>query len=96
MSIRKQDVVCRLGGEEFLVICTDTPAEQAYRYAERLRLGVAATEIYSDEGKVFKLTISIGVATKKPTLLNEEMLLQLADKRLYAAKNGGRNRTVAD
>ncbi len=96
MSIRKQDVVCRLGGEEFLVICTDTPAEQAYRYAERLRLGVAATEIHGDDGKVFKLTISIGLATKKPSLLNEEMLLQLADKRLYAAKNGGRNRTVGD
>lgn len=96
MSIRKQDVVCRLGGEEFLVTCTDTSAEQAYRYAERLRLGVAATEIHSDDGKVFKLTISIGLATKKPTLLNEEMLLQLADKHLYAAKNGGRNRTVGD
>lgn len=96
LAVRKQDVVCRLGGEEFLVICIDTPAEQAYRYAERLRHNVADSVIHSATGQDFKLTISIGLATKKPSVLNAEMLLQQADKRLYAAKNRGRNCTVAD
>ena len=95
-SVRKQDVVCRYGGEEFLVICPDTPAEQAYQYAERLRHGVNGIAIHGAHGRDFKLSISIGLASKEPALLNTEILLQLADKRLYAAKNAGRNRTVAN
>ncbi|MBI5658114.1 MAG: diguanylate cyclase [Nitrosomonadales bacterium] len=96
LSIRKQDTVCRLGGEEFLVICPDTPAEQLYRYAERLRNAVAEIELHGAHDRGFHLTVSIGLASKEPALLNTEMLLQLADKRLYAAKNAGRNRTVAE
>ena len=95
-STRAEDVVCRFGGEEFLLICPDIPAEQAYQYAERLRQNVAAIRVRGDDGQAFHLTISIGMASKKPALLNTEMLLQLADKRLYAAKKGGRNRTVAN
>ncbi|MES1982722.1 MAG: diguanylate cyclase [Pseudomonadota bacterium] len=94
-SARTEDEVCRFGGEEFLLICPDTPAEQAYQYAERLRQNVAASRIRGADGKEFHLTVSIGIASKKVGLLNTEMLLQLADKRLYAAKNNGRNCTVA-
>lgn len=97
LSVRKQDVVCRLGGEEFLVICPDVQAEVLYRYAERLRQNVAELVVNDPlTGQNFKLTISIGGASKTPALLTSEMLLQLADKRLYAAKEGGRNRTVAE
>ena len=97
LSVRKQDVVCRLGGEEFLVICPDVQSEVLYRYAERLRQNVAGLVVNDPlTGQNFKLTISIGGASKTPTLLTSEMLLQLADKRLYAAKEGGRNRTVAE
>ena len=96
MSVRKQDVVCRLGGEEFLVICPDVQAEPFYRYAERLRQNVSALTFNDPAtGKSFKLTISIGAASKAPMVSTSEMLLQLADKRLYAAKESGRNRTVA-
>jgi diguanylate cyclase (GGDEF)-like protein len=95
LSIRKQDKVCRFGGEEFLVICPDTPAEQLYRYAERLRLAVSEVLLHAAPDRSFNLTISIGLASKEPGLLNTEMLVQLADKRLYLAKNSGRNRTVA-
>lgn len=94
-SVRKQDVVCRFGGEEFLVICPDTPPEQAFQYAERLRLSVAGAAVFYADGQRFNLTVSIGLASKKPVLSNTEMLLQLADKRLYAAKKAGRNCTVA-
>ena len=95
-SVRKEDVVCRLGGEEFLVICPGFQQAEFLRYAERLRENVAALTFNEGSGKTFKLTISIGVASKKPELLTSEMLLQLADKRLYKAKESGRNRTVAD
>lgn len=96
LSIRKQDVVCRLGGEEFLVICPDTPAEQLYRYAERLRLAVSEVVLRGPSDRGFNITVSIGLASREPGLLNTEMLLQLADRRMYAAKNAGRNRTVAE
>ena len=97
LSIRKEDVVCRLGGEEFLVICPDVQAEAVYRYAERLRKNVSEHAI-SDHasGKSFKLTVSVGAASKMQAVMTHEMLLQLADKRLYAAKESGRNRTVAE
>ena len=97
LSVRKQDVVCRLGGEEFLVICPDVQLESFYRYAERLRTNVSALAIHDPAtGKNFKLTISIGAASKTPAVVTYEMLLQLADKRLYAAKERGRNCTVAE
>ena len=97
LSVRKEDVVCRLGGEEFLVICPDVQAESFYRYAERLRKNVSELAILDHaSGKTFKLTISIGAASKSPAVLTHEMLLQLADKRLYQAKDKGRNCTVAE
>jgi two-component system cell cycle response regulator len=91
-SARKQDMVCRFGGEEFLVICPDAQADQAYQYAERLRQNVAAGKTHLN----LTVTISVGVASKAPTLLNAEMLLQLADKHLFMAKEMGRNRTVGN
>lgn len=95
LSVRKQDVVCRLGGEEFIVICTDVDGEAFYRYAERLRQNVAELAINdSSTGGKFKLTVSIGAASKTSAMSTYEMLLQLADKRLYAAKGKGRNCTV--
>ena len=96
LSMRKQDVVCRLGGEEFLVICPDVQTSEIYRYAERLRKKVASLGFQDISGQNFSLTISIGAASKKPAVSTSEMLLQLADKRLYAAKESGRNRTIAE
>jgi diguanylate cyclase (GGDEF)-like protein len=96
LSVRKQDVVCRLGGEEFLVICPGVQTSEFYRYAERLREKVASLGFQDISGKNFRLTISIGAASKKPAVSTSEMLLQLADKRLYAAKESGRNRTIAE
>lgn len=92
-SARTQDVVCRYGGEEFVVICPDTPIDAAYQCAERLRLNVAALKFKNQEAGI-KLTISIGVAEKKEGVASIEKLLGCADDCLYAAKEGGRNRTV--
>jgi diguanylate cyclase (GGDEF)-like protein len=93
-TARKQDMVCRLGGEEFLVICPDSEPDQVFHYAERLRQSVASNTILSGKVGNLHLTISIGLAEKTPELADVEMLLQLADKRMYAAKAAGRNKTV--
>ncbi len=96
LSIRKQDIACRLGGEEFLVLCPDLPMDVMGRYAERLRSSVADHLIEMSAGKQIKLTISIGAASKMPGLSTSEMFLQQADKRLYQAKSKGRNLTVIE
>lgn len=94
-SARTQDVVCRYGGEEFLVICPDTGIDAAYQCAERLRLNVAALK-FKNQGADIKLTISVGVAQKKGGIASIEDLLHRADECLYAAKQGGRNRAVCE
>jgi diguanylate cyclase (GGDEF)-like protein len=93
-SARTQDVVCRYGGEEFLVICPDTGIGAATQCAERLRLNVAALQ-FRNQGAGIGLTISVGVAEKKNGIASIDELLGRADECLYAAKQGGRNRTVA-
>ena len=92
-SARTQDVVCRYGGEEFLIICPDADLDAAYQGAERLRLNVAALHLKT-QGADIKPTISIGVAEKKKSISSIDNLLNYADECLYAAKNGGRNKTV--
>lgn len=95
-SSRKQDVICRLGGEEFLVICPDTSLEQAWQQAERLRQQVEALKL-NTAGKQIQMTVSIGVSSNAyAEILSPDMLMQQADRRLYAAKSAGRNRTVSD
>jgi diguanylate cyclase (GGDEF)-like protein len=96
LSTRKEDVVCRFGGEEFLVICTGIEPALLNAYAERLRQSVATLEVANASGQPIKLTVSIGAANKMSSLHTSEMLLQLADKRLYVAKERGRNRTVSE
>ncbi|OGT22207.1 MAG: hypothetical protein A2342_09435 [Gallionellales bacterium RIFOXYB12_FULL_54_9] len=94
-TARAQDIVCRMGGEEFLVICPDTDIKAATLYAERLRQQVETTEFTPIDAPL-KLTISIGVGTASSEIITLNELLIRIDKCLYAAKQGGRNRTVAD
>jgi len=91
-AARKQDVVCRLGGEEFMVICPDSDVHAGYTYAERLRRHVAAQPMHA-QGKSLQLTVSIGL-TDNANLDSTEAMLHQADTRLYAAKASGRNCTV--
>lgn len=95
-AARTQDVVCRYGGEEFLVICPDTDAQAAVLCAERLRTNVAAQGLHLQGGGEHKMTVSIGVAEKSEAITTLEALLIRADNNLYAAKEAGRNRTIID
>lgn len=92
-AARTQDVVCRFGGEEFLVICPDTDAEEAYQCAERLRQNVAEM-VVRNISPPLKVTVSIGVAGKTDGMASPEDLLSRADLNLYAAKQAGRNRVI--
>ncbi len=90
-SARGQDVLCRYGGEEFVVICPDTGIKAACQCAERLRGNIAA-ELFKHQGGELRLTISIGVVEKNEATTCVEDLLAFADERMYAAKRAGRNR----
>ncbi|OMG52342.1 hypothetical protein BJN45_13585 [Azonexus hydrophilus] len=91
-TLRASDFVGRVGGEEFMVILPATDLEQAARVAEKIRSVVEATPI-APAGTV---TLSIGVHVPTLTDADEEAALHVADRLLYAAKQGGRNRVVFD
>lgn len=88
---RKIDVLGRIGGEEFAILLPGANAEAAYSYAERLRKAVANNALVVD-GLAIPVTISIGVAGLLGGDLTVDAALARADKALYRAKQGGRNR----
>jgi diguanylate cyclase (GGDEF)-like protein len=94
-SLRSEDIFARYGGEEFAIILRAIDLDGAARVGDRLRRAVDGLEI-EHEGKLLRVTISVGCASlaccSDPTA---EALLGVADKRLYGAKRGGRNRVVA-
>jgi diguanylate cyclase (GGDEF)-like protein len=91
---RRSDLVARYGGEEFAVLCPDTDCEVGLQVAERLREAIAALDAEA-LGHPGPQTISVGVAVQSPDRqMAPEELLDHADSALYAAKHGGRNRTV--
>ena len=96
---RRDDMVARLGGEEFGVVLAQTDHQTALMVAERLRAAVSAAAIQHPEPvSGGGLTISLGVASWEPQAggrLDLDRLLQQADDCLYAAKGQGRNRVVA-
>lgn len=91
-SLRKTDIIGRLGGEEFAAILPDTPVEDAQLVAENLRKAIEAHSV-SFGGKELKVTTSIGLssANQSDTL---ETLLHRADTAMYDAKDSGRNKVV--
>lgn len=89
-SLRNIDMVFRYGGEEFLVLLSNTSREAAQMVGERLRLAVLGLQ-HVEEGRALELSISLGCAT---LLAGEspDSLLRRADNALYVSKREGRNR----
>lgn len=86
------DWVSRLGGEEFLICLPGAKLEKAVEIAEKMRMQVEASEIKTNNN-IIKITASFGVNTMKPLQgSNMESFIEYADKKLYLAKNNGRNR----
>lgn len=92
--LRASDLPCRWGGEEFQVLLSGTGREGAIHIAEAIRSTAAATEITTDDGTVLRVTVSIGVAVYPEDADNPATLLIMADRRLYHAKETGRNQVV--
>jgi len=90
-SSRSQDVLCRYGGEEFLLVCPDTDIIAIRKLADKLLLSIRDLNIIH-EGKTIKVTSSAGIASFRTHGGNAEKLIELADKALYQAKESGRNR----
>ncbi|HEY6337446.1 MAG TPA: GGDEF domain-containing protein, partial [Candidatus Sulfotelmatobacter sp.] len=87
-ELRKIDVVCRYGGEEFAILLTNTNAQHAMGVAEKLRRVV---EGWPFPGVPRRVTISAGVAAFPEHGSTRDELVHAADKALYAAKQAGRN-----
>lgn len=92
-SLRASDMAVRYGGEEFLLVLTDTTAETALRVAEKIRAEIEATKIPLPGGILCK-TISIGVSEFPTDADTFWQVVKFADVALYKAKAGGRNRVV--
>jgi diguanylate cyclase (GGDEF)-like protein len=94
-TARDTDAVARLGGDEFVIVLPDTGWQGALTFAERVRRKVEEFTFGGATGNML-LTISVGVAIARGTdPISPEMLLQEADRSLYKAKSGGRNRIFA-
>jgi len=94
-SIRRYDVACRYGGEEFAVIMPNTCLTDARTFCERLRKKIEKTTVHYDSKKI-RFSVSIGLAQFLPESDKSiAHLIKRADDGLYAAKQQGRNRVIA-
>lgn len=87
--LRRSDIRCRYGGDEFLVILPETPDAGALRVGEWLRTEIEQIQVQSPER--VRPTISVGVATAHPGEMTATALVDRADRALYEAKAAGRN-----
>jgi diguanylate cyclase (GGDEF)-like protein len=94
-AVRTEDLIGRIGGEEFAMVMPATDPETAYAIVDRLREAVAATAIPAGEGRMVSVTISVGIALFADQPI--DALLIEADRALYIAKAQGRNQIrIAD
>jgi diguanylate cyclase (GGDEF)-like protein len=92
---RPNDLLGRLGGEEFALLMPETDAQAGYLAAERLRCRIAAAIVDVAPDQQVKVTASFGVAELTSAFTSPDSWLAAADVLLYAAKRRGRNRCVA-
>ncbi|MDD2190900.1 MAG: diguanylate cyclase [Eubacteriales bacterium] len=89
------NILCRYGGEEFVVICCHTPAEEVGIIAEKIRKTVEEYEFnYQDTQPTGNLTVSVGASYFVSPCFKKHDLIQKADQNLYLAKNTGKNKVV--
>ncbi|BAI80169.1 hypothetical protein DEFDS_0689 [Deferribacter desulfuricans SSM1] len=91
-NIRRTDFACRYGGDEFMICLVETPINNGKIFAERLKNNIAMKPVFTDKGRGFNVTVSVGVVGYPHTSEKSFELLDLVDKALYEAKNKGKNR----
>lgn len=96
-TLRRLDRVARFGGEEFAILMPETGRKEAAIAMERVRAALEkAPCIVPEQGLSIAVTLSIGVAVPLEDANSPDALIEVADRRLYAAKNGGRDRLCTD
>ena len=91
--VRREDLFARYGGEEFVLVLAETDRDDGAQLADDVR-GLVEAATFTFDGVKLRVTISLGVASSDEREDPLE-LIKLADDRLYAAKNAGRNRVVS-
>ncbi len=89
-SLRNDDTVCRLGGDEFFIVCPNTDIEGGMHIAELTRKAVSELRVPTG-GEPWHGSISVGVASRLPDMKSYEELIKATDKGVYAAKDAGKN-----
>lgn len=97
-KVRDTDIIARYGGEEIAILAVQTPLPNAQNLAERLRQALESSIMVPAEDAenrpAVAITVSIGVAVLDEQMTSPQVLIERADKALYKAKEGGRNRVV--
>jgi diguanylate cyclase (GGDEF)-like protein len=90
--VRDTDVVCRYGGEEFIVVLPQTVASDAHEIGERIRQEVERSD-FADEGLLpsLRVTVSLGISTYPDNGGTADNLVEMVDRALYRAKGSGKN-----
>jgi diguanylate cyclase (GGDEF)-like protein len=92
--LRTSDIICRYGGDEFVAVLPQIPANRALEVGERIRRAVEA-QVFHAGGKKLSSTISVGIATYPDDVSNVNDLLEKADEMLYECKESGRNKVIS-
>ena len=93
--VRQEDLVARIGGEEFAVVLAECDVTMAQQFAERFRAAVAE-ERFELDGEARQITVSIGIACARADRADRSSLMRAADAALYRAKDSGRNRVEVE
>ena len=91
---RENDTIARYGGEEFVIMLPETNIFHAKIPAERLRKQIKNLDFTSDDGKTFRVTISIGISEFRISDTTNEDIINRADQALYFAKENGRDQVI--
>jgi diguanylate cyclase (GGDEF)-like protein len=91
---RVEDIACRFGGEEFILILPGTTADISYKRAEKLRMGIKRLRLRHNDNIDTGVTLSLGVAVFPDHGSTVEEIITAADMAMYQAKKAGRDRVV--
>lgn len=94
-EMRRDDVLARFGGEEFVALLPETSIDDAMMIAGRLRQKIESTTVCISNTIKLNFTISIGVSQLDPDEVDLHLLIKEADVALYRAKQNGRNQVVS-
>jgi diguanylate cyclase (GGDEF)-like protein/PAS domain S-box-containing protein len=94
-NVRKSDIACRFGGEEFVLVLLDSPLEASRQHIERICTHVKELQIRYGVHLLGSITLSVGIVEATIEDFSADEFLRMADEAMYAAKRAGRDRIVA-